>query len=114
LTKLDVFTRSLITNKEVIEINQKVWNSHPLDELPPGFENARVWEAQAGTPAHPRRYFAFFNLDDKPATLHATWKQLGLQGKHPARGLWDGILLAPSEDVEMTLPAHGSTIYRVD
>ena len=33
--------------------------------------------------------FAFFNLDDKPVTLRATWKQLGLDGKkHAAQNVW--------------------------
>src|ERR1035441_1736219 len=114
LTKLDAFTRSLITNKEVIEINQKAWNSHPVKSVAPGFEHARVWEAQTGATDRPNLYFAFFNLDDRPVTLHSTWAQLGLEGRHAARNLWNGNPLVPSEGIEMTLPAHGSAIFRVE
>jgi hypothetical protein len=47
-------------------------------------------------------------------TLHATWKQLGLErDSHAARDLWDGIKLASSQSIEVALPAHGSTIYQV-
>jgi hypothetical protein len=67
-----------MTNKEVIEINQKAWESHPIKDLPSGFEHARVWGAQTDTYDLSRPYFAFFNLDDEPVILHATWKQLGL------------------------------------
>ena len=113
LTKLDAFTRSLITNKEVIGINQNAWNSHPVKSVAPGFEHARVWEAQTGATDRPNLYFAFFNLDDRPVTLHSTWAQLGLEGRHAARDLWNGNPLVPSEGIEMTLPAHGSAIFRV-
>jgi hypothetical protein len=114
LTKLDDFTRSLITNKEVIEINQKSSKSYPVNNLPAGFEHARVWEAVTRANDRPRQYFAFFNLDGKPVKLHTTWKQLGIEGKHATRSLWDGIQLPPSVGIELTLPSHGSAIYRVE
>jgi hypothetical protein len=109
LTKLDDFTRSLITNKEVIEINQKAAESHPVTSLPAGFEQVRVWEASHAA----TRYFALFNLDDKPVTLHFTWNQFGVRGNKAARNLWSGNKMKVSAPVEVTLPAHGSTIYRV-
>jgi alpha-galactosidase len=114
LTKLDDLTRSLITNREVIEINQKSWKSYPVDNLPPGFEHARVWEALTGTPDRPHRYVAFFNLDGNPVTLHATWKQLSIGGKHATRNLLDGIKVPPSIGIGLTLPGHGSAIYSVE
>jgi hypothetical protein len=114
LTKLDDFTRSLITNQEVIDINQKSTETHAVKNLPVGFEHARVWEASTGAGKQAQTSFAFFNLDDKPVTLHATWAQLGLAGKHGARNLWDQSRLKASETMEVTLPAHGSTIYRVE
>jgi hypothetical protein len=114
LTRLDAFTRSLITTSDIIDINQKGWKSHPLNNLPPGFEYARVWETHTGTNDRLRTCVAFFNLDDKPVTLRATWKELGFGGKHAGRSLWDGVQLAPSTAIEITLPAHGSAIYQVE
>jgi hypothetical protein len=114
LTKLDDFTRSLMTNKEVLDIDQKAIESHPVTHLPAGFENARVWGSRVSEAGAQKTYLAFFNLDDKPVTLHATWKQLGLEREyHAARDLWDGIKLASSQSIEVALPAHGSTIYQV-
>ncbi len=64
----------------------------------------------AGTYAE---FFAFFNLDDKPVTLKATWKQLGLDGgKHPAQNVWTSTL-KESKEISVTLPPHGSTVYQV-
>ena len=59
-------------------------------------------------------YFAFFNLDDKPITLRATWDQLGLDGKkHVAKNMWTEVEGKESKEIGMTLPAHGSTLFEV-
>jgi alpha-galactosidase len=54
-------------------------------------------------------------LDDAPSNLHATWAQLGLGGgSHAARSLWDGVALADSERLNVTLRAHGSAVWQMD
>jgi hypothetical protein len=112
LTKLDDFARSLMTNKEVLEINQKAWASRPVANLPAGFENVRVWEASEEAIADPPEFVALFNLDDKPVTLHFTWKQIcqtcAIDG---ARNLYDGSKWKGADSVELKLPAHGSAIF---
>jgi hypothetical protein len=118
LTKLDEFTRGLITNQEVLFMNQNVTLSHPIDgaNLPAGFEHARVWRATIDAPGarNYTEYFAFFNLDDTPVTLHATWKQLGLEGgKHLTEDLFADSMGKETKEVSVTLPAHGSTVYKV-
>jgi hypothetical protein len=118
LTKLDEFTRSLITNQEILFMDQNVTLSHPIDatDLPAGFEHARVWRATIDAPGarNYTEYFAFFNLDDTPVTLRATWKQLGLDGgKHLTEDLFTDSTGKETKEVSVTLPAHGSTIYKV-
>jgi len=112
LTKLDDFTKSLITNREVLEVNQRAAESRPLNDLPKGFENVRVWEASEAAPSNPPQFFALFNLDEKPVTLHFSWKQLGGVGKE-ARNLWDGSKSKAVGMETLALPAHGSAIYRL-
>jgi hypothetical protein len=107
LTELDPFTRSLITNGRIIAINQTAWESHPLADLPPGFEQARVWTARGKA----GRYVALFNLKDQPSELSATWERLGISGRHSALDLWSGARLPASGQVKVTLPAHGSAVY---
>jgi hypothetical protein len=112
LTKLDDFTRSLITNKDVIDVNQKASQSMPIEELPAGFENVRVWNASEVAFDDPPEYVALFNLGDKPVTLHFMWEQVCQMCKsNGARDLYDGSQWKASEAMEVTLPAHGSTIY---
>jgi alpha-galactosidase len=119
LTSLDAYTRSLITNQTLLAINQASSFSRPVEaaSLPAGFENARVWRATTSTPGARgyAEYFAFFNLDSKPVTLRASWKQLGLDNdKHAAEDAWTADVGKPSKDVSVTLPAHGSTVIEVE
>jgi hypothetical protein len=118
LTKLDAYTRSLITNQTILFIDQASSFSRPVEaaSLPGGFENARVWRATINTPGARgyAEYFAFFNLDSKPVTLRATGKELGLDnGKHAAEDAWTMETGKPSKDVSVTLPAHGSTVIEL-
>jgi len=113
LTKLDEFTRGLITNKDMIDVNQKAWDSHPVKKLPPDFANVRVWLANEEAFADPPEFVALFNLDDKPLVLHFTWDQLVSLHHKEVRNLWDGTKLNASEPASISLPAHGSTIYEV-
>ena len=118
LTKLDDFTRSLITNQTLLFIDQTSSFSRPVDpaSLGAGFENARVWRAtinEAGARGY-AEYFAFFNLGDTPVTLRTTWKQLGIDGgKHSAEDAFTDIASKESKEVSVTLPAHGSTVVEV-
>jgi hypothetical protein len=118
LTKLDGFSRSLMTNQEILFMNQNVTYSRPVEaaKLPAGFDQARVWRATLNEPGARdyAEFFAFFNLDDKPVTLRATWKQLGLEGsKHLSQNLWTDAAGKESKEVNVTLPAHGSTVFEL-
>lgn len=111
LTKLDKTTRALLTNADVIRVDQKTHDNHPVGSLPAGFENARVWIA---TGAEGQRFLAVFNLDDKPATLETTWDKLGVDaGNHTAHDLWDGHRVNASDRLRVSLPPHGSALYEV-
>jgi len=116
LTQLDEFTRSLMANRDILEVNQRTDASQPIATLPPGFERARVWVAHETLAAHGSRWFvALFNLDDAPATLHASWSQLHIHAAKPAiRNLWNGVETPASDGVNVTLPAHGCAIYRIE
>jgi hypothetical protein len=118
LTRLDAFTRSLLTNQAILFLNQNVTYSHPVEaaSLPAGFEHARVWRATINAPGARNydEFVALFNLDDQPVTLRATWAQLGLEGKkHLVQNVWSEGGFKESKEVSVTLPAHGSTVYEI-
>ena len=114
LTQLDDFTKSLITNKAILDLNQRGHGARPIERLPPEFAHARAWLTSQGGHGTSRKSLALFNLDDAPVTLHATWKQLGLGGRHSFHSLWDNQSFADSEQFRGTLPAHGSTVWRLN
>jgi hypothetical protein len=118
LTRLDDFTRSLLTNQTVLFMDQYATYSRPVDTaaLGPGFQDARVWRATINEPGARgyAEYFAFFNLANDPATLRTTWKQLGLDGaKHSARNVWDDSTTKESKEITVTLPPHGSALFEL-
>lgn len=116
LTSLDAHTRALITHRALIAVSQHSASRHPVENLPAGFEHARVWLAQQeGDPGKAHTTVAIFNLDDRPARLVATWTQLGAgPGPRAARNLYDGRLARNSAGMDLELPAHGSVLYSLD
>ncbi len=107
LTKLDDFTRAVITNKEIIAINQS--NGTSREKLRKGA--LRVWTADRVGNKH---YVAVFNTGENPLTVSLDWKQLGYGWKQAtATELWDGKVKKQLEKIEVTLAPHASEIYRV-
>lgn len=118
LTRLDPFTRSLLTNQILLFVNQNSNYSHPVDlsALGPGYENIRVWRAtigQSGDRGY-AEYVAFFNLGSTPAAVHVAWRGLGLEDhKYIAENAFDDSLSREAKDTSFTLPPHGSTLFQL-
>jgi hypothetical protein len=114
LTQLDAFTRSLITDREVLEVNQTARSSRPLTGLPSSLERVRVWLASVPWQGHEASVIAVFNLDEAPQPVRAEWVQLGIPpGAHRMVDLWTG-RAASGTGLDLTLPAHGCAIYRLE
>jgi hypothetical protein len=118
LTRLDDLTRSLLSNQNMLFMNQNATYSRPLDasKLGPGFENVRVWRASINEPGARgyKEYFGFFNLGESAVTVKATWLALGLDAKkYSATNEWDDSETRDSKDITVTIPPHGSQVYEV-
>ena len=113
LTRLDDFTRSLLTRKELLAVNQKATDSHELTNRPPGLLSVRVWLASMQSQTNSPDICALFNPDDVPATVHFTWDDLGLRARKQSIDLITGAKVAAWKPVTLTIPAHGSKVYRV-
>ncbi len=107
LRHLDQPTLALLTNPEVLAVNQKSVDnrSHQADA------GTRIWSAQAAG-SNPARYLALFNTEDKPAEIVFDLSRLDLGGKTVARrDLWARKDLGPaSGSIRQTLPPHGSAL----
>lgn len=118
LTKLDDFTRSLITNKEVLEINQNAIESKPgLTPNPePGKKPflQRYWYARIGG-QHPKQYIAVFNLEDAATSSNLPWMVFHLEDKgHAVYDIWGQKHIPTAKALHVELPPHGCALFRIE
>jgi hypothetical protein len=108
LDLLDPFGLSLLTNREVIDINQ---NGMPARPLTNEQQQEQVWWSQSGDGSY---VVALFNLADTEATVTASWADLGFSGPATARDIWAGENLGSfNEEFTVQLPSHASRLLRV-
>ena len=112
LHHLDARLLNLLTNPQVISVDQNSTGNHPVAKT----KDEAVWVA---TPSQGGGTFvALFNLSDSPRTLHYTWAALGvtLEKKDRLRDLWQltSRKIGKTDDgIEVNLRPHASAIYRV-
>ncbi|MDT0386532.1 alpha-galactosidase D [Streptomyces dubilierae] len=108
LTRLDSHGLSLLTNREVIAVNQGA--TPPARPVTPS-DPQQVWAAKNPDGSWT---VALFNLADRPAAVTAHWASLGLTGKAAVRDLWNHENLGSYQDrITQALPAHGSRLFTV-
>lgn len=98
----------LLTNNEVISVNQNSQNNHQL------FREGTmvVWVADA--PESQEKYFTLFNLGDENATLSVKLEDLGFNGSCVIRDLWKHEDIGRfSKEFSRRIVAHGSGLYRI-
>ncbi len=104
----DVATKALITNDEVLAVDQHSAANH--ESLESG--TIRAWTAEIpGTNDH---YVAVFNLADAPAKIDLTFTQLGINVRWAdIRDLWAKTSLGKKTGVQTQLRPNASILYRV-
>jgi len=108
LRHLDEATLALLTNREVIEVDQHSTDNQPHFER----DGVRLWSAKA--PSGSNRYAALFNISHVPRTASLPLARLDLAGPVAVRDLWEGRDLgAMSGAVTADLPPHGAALYRL-
>jgi alpha-galactosidase len=109
MTQLDDFTLNLLTNDEVLEIDQD----------PLGRQAARVWkegelEAWAKDLEDGSRAVGLFNRGYLPARIAVKASVLGLTGPRVARDLWRQTDVGTvTDELAAEVPAHGVVLYRL-
>jgi hypothetical protein len=108
LTRLDACTLELLTNEEVLAVNQDSRGNRQL------FRRGEqvAWLAEA--PDGKSKYLALFNLaDEGPVEMSVQPEELGLARPVNVRDLWAKRDLGASPTVQMSLPAHGARLLKV-
>jgi hypothetical protein len=107
VSQLDAYGKSLLTNREVIAIDQQGVAARPV--TPQG--TAQVW----GAPNKDGSYtVALFNMGSFPARVSATWTSLGFSGRADVRDVWAQRDIGSADGgISATVPAHGTMLYKV-
>lgn len=106
LLKCDTWTKSLLTNAEVIAVDQRSKGNRAVETS----AKSAVWlaESEKGD----GYYLAVFNRSDAPQTVRYGWKELGLNTpEYALRDLWKQKELGRKKSLDLTLSAHGSILY---
>ena len=112
LTRTDRSLRRLMTQRDLIGIDQHSLSSVPIQNLPADLKSMRVWVAHTSDRS---TYVGFFNLDDQRSDSQVTWKDLGLAGQvHRIRNVWTGRHSQSTDGIQLNVSPHGCVVFQVD
>ena len=104
----DAATTALITNEEVLEVDQH--SSGGRQSLDRG--STRAWVADGAKPGE--RYVAVFNLGEMEENVNLSWQELGIETRSAqVRDLWQHRSLGSADGVHVRLTPHASVLYAV-
>lgn len=107
LTRMDEATRALLTNPEVIRLDQHSTGNRPLLQT----YRTVIWRAQPeGGEGY---YLAVFNVGDSPQEVALEWNELGLMKgvKYALRDLWELKDTGSVDALKVTVAPHGAKLY---
>jgi alpha-galactosidase len=104
----DEWTTKLLTNAEVLAVNQHASGRKPVVST----DTTVVWTSK---PADGHGYYvAVFNLGDNEQSLNYGWEKLELaKATYRVRDLWNGKDLGNALALKVTLRPHASALFRV-
>jgi alpha-galactosidase len=109
IEQLDPFTLSLLTNDEVLAVDQDELGREAAQFRVEGDRQIWVKELADGS-----RAIGLFNLGEGPQKISLAWSQLGLSGVQQVRDLWrQQDLGARARDFTAVVPRHGVVLIRV-
>jgi alpha-galactosidase len=102
------WTAALLTNPEVIEVDQHSTSSHPV--LITRTTIAWVSKPESGD----GYYLAVFNISPNPQEIDLDWKIFGIpSAKYKVRDLWQRKDIGSSKAIKTALPSHACVLYHL-
>ena len=109
LDQLDPFTLALLTNDEVLDVNQDSLGKQASRRTQTAW--TEVW---AKSMADNTLAVGLFNRGPLKTDITAKWSDLGLEGKQPVRDLWLQKDLDPADgSITVSAPGHGAVLLKV-
>jgi hypothetical protein len=109
LPENDSVTFKIITNEEVIAVNQESENNHELSNK----DGIITWIADI--PGSKSKYIAIFNINDgDPTNVTVDWNKSGITGEQMVRDLWTKSNLGKfSEEMVVSVEPHGCKLFKI-
>ncbi len=109
MSQLDPFTFSLLSNDEVLAVDQDALGQQASRKAKVG--ELEVWSKDL---ADGSKVAGLFNRGEGAAEVTAQWSALGLTGKHVIRDLWQQRDLGKFSDAfTTTVPRHGVCLVKI-
>ena len=107
LTMNDDFSNSLLTNADLIELNQHSTDNREVFRT----DSLSVWTASNQT--KPLKYLAVFNLSDNELSISINKKMTGMDIKGELQDLWtkNTVFIQSKGELQITLKPHQSVVY---
>jgi alpha-galactosidase len=109
MTKMSPFTVSLLSNDEVLDVNQDPLGKQAGRVALNG--ETQVWakDLEDGSKA-----VGLFNLGEIPEKVTVSWSELGIKGPQMVRDLWrQKNLGSKGDNFEATVPSHGVALVKI-
>ena len=109
MTRLDEFTLSLLTNDEVLEVDQDPLGRQGRRVAQDGEREVWMKEMEDGS-----KVVGLFNRDEFEAKVEAKWADLGVRGQQRVRDLWRQKDLGTFDSsFSASIPRHGVVLVRL-
>jgi alpha-galactosidase len=104
----DEFTIGILTNPEVLKINQHSENGREV------YREGDIISWTADVPGAPSKYVSVSNIGDSEKSVHLTWDAIGIKAKRAGvRDLWMHKELGRSGALTMSLRPHATALLKV-
>ena len=111
MTRLDEFTLNLLSNNEVLEVDQDPLCRQASRVLQDTDKQIEIW---AKPMADGSKVVGLFNRSDSETKIAAKWADLGLKGKQKVRDLWRQKNLGSfANQFEASVPRHGVVLVKL-
>jgi hypothetical protein len=105
----DAFTLALLTNPEVLAVDQNSAAGHQSYHQ----GDTIAWTADA--PGGAAKYVAVFNVGDAKQDVALNWSDVGIPAKSAkVRDLWAHTDLGKQNRLQVSLAPHASALYKID
>ena len=110
LTKLDEFTKALLTNADIIAMNKCSRHAHQVWRREVLGTELVLWAAVSSNGG---TYAAVFNIGEKPFGGDIPLTDLELYERHGLRELWTGEVTGSAGVLSGNIPPHGCRVYHI-